>query len=93
MPIEHSNIFYKYLKEKSLQLLCFLKCLNDSIRNRLSLTLYCSVQLNIIRNIYIKYVNMYCIGNIVLYNCFTKAYRQLHICMIMYHKIVGNNLQ
>ncbi len=36
---------------------------------------------------------MYFSGNIVLYNCFTNAYRQLHFVMIMYHTIVGNNLQ
>ncbi len=34
MPIEHRNNFYKYLKEKSLQLLCFLKCLTDSVTIR-----------------------------------------------------------
>ncbi len=34
MPIEHWNNFYKYLKEKSLQLLCFLKCLTDSVTIR-----------------------------------------------------------
>ncbi len=36
---------------------------------------------------------MYLIGNIVLYNYFTNAYRQLNVLMIMYQKIVGNNLQ
>ncbi len=36
---------------------------------------------------------MYFIDNIVLSNCFTNAYRQLDFLMIMYHKIVGNNLQ
>ncbi len=34
---------------------------------------------------------MYFIGNIVLYNCFTNAYRELHFLKIMYHKIVGKN--
>ncbi len=29
VPIEHWNNFYKYLKEKSLQILCFLKCLTQ----------------------------------------------------------------
>ncbi len=36
---------------------------------------------------------MYFIGNIVLYNRFTNAYRQLHVLMIMYHNFFGNNLQ
>ncbi len=38
-------------------------------------------------------VCVYFIGNIVLYNCFTNAYRQLNFLNNMYHKIVGKYLQ
>ncbi len=38
-----------------------------------------------------KKINMYFIGNIVLYNCFTNAYRRLHFLKNMYHTIVGKN--